>query len=393
MTYTPLVWLPPLTGLAASVICVGLLVWFSAQWHWGMDKGTGVQKFHAKSTSRLGGVAIFTGLVMGLWVSYHHFPKDGWLGAWLMLACAPVFLGGLVEDLTHKVSPNLRLWMALASSAVLYVVFQLGVKRTDIFFIDAVLSWQVCALFDCQKTTGWILLDAFLQMHFAAFLLTALVVAGFINSINIIDGFHGLASSSVIAFLAGMAGLAWIGNDGMVFRWCLLSMGATLGFLLWNWPWGKIFLGDGGAYLLGFWVVVLGLMIPHRTPEISPMAPVLIGIYPLVETVYSMYRRKFVRTHPINHPDALHLHTLIYRRLVLRPGLDLSAADKNAANAKVAWFGFVLSAVPAALACAFPTHTEALLLAMAIFAWVYVDLYRRIVRFRRPVWLLGLARG
>lgn len=392
MTNTPQVWIPPLTGLATSVASVGLLVWLSAHWHWGMDKSTGVQKFHAKSTSRLGGLAIFIGLLMGLWVSYHQFPKDGWLGAWLMLACAPVFLGGLIEDLTHRVSPNMRMWMALASSAVLYMVFQLGVKRTDIFFIDAVLSLQVCSLFDCQQTTGVLLLDAFLQMHFTAFLLTALVVAGFVNAINIIDGFHGLAASSVITFLAGIAGLAWLGNDGMVFRWCLLSIGATLGFWLWNWPWGKIFLGDGGAYLLGFWVVVLGMMIPHRSPDISPMAPVLVGIYPLVETVYSMYRRKFVRTHPINHPDALHLHTLIYRRLVLRPGLHRSAVDKNAANAKVAWFGLVLSAVPAGLACVFAHHTGALLLSMAVFALAYVDLYRRIVRFHVPRWLLALAR-
>jgi UDP-N-acetylmuramyl pentapeptide phosphotransferase/UDP-N-acetylglucosamine-1-phosphate transferase len=241
----------------------------------------------------------------------------------------------------------------------------LGVQRTDIYIIDV-----------------------FLSLPFAAFLLTALVIAGFVNAINIIDGFHGLASGSVIAFLAGIAGLAWLANDGMVLRWCLLSAGATLGFLVWNWPWGKIFLGDGGAYLLGFWVVILGLMIPHRTPEISPMAPVLVGIYPLVETVYSMYRRKFVRTHPINHPDALHLHTLIYRRLVLRPGLHLSASEKNSANAKVAGYGFVMSAVPAGLACVFHTQTSALLICMGLFALFYIDFYRRIVHFRSPRWLI-----
>jgi len=365
LIFNPLYWIPPLTGLAASVLTAGLLMWASSHWHWGVDKATGVQKFHAKTTSRLGGVAIFTGMLLGLWVSYLYFPKDGWLGAWFMLACAPVFIGGLVEDLTHKVSPNVRLLMALASSAVVYSVFQLGVQRTDIYIIDV-----------------------FLSLPFAAFLLTALVIAGFVNAINIIDGFHGLASGSVIAFLAGIAGLAWLANDGMVLRWCLLSAGATLGFLVWNWPWGKIFLGDGGAYLLGFWVVILGLMIPHRTPEISPMAPVLVGIYPLVETVYSMYRRKFVRTHPINHPDALHLHTLIYRRLVLRPGLHLSASEKNSANAKVAGYGFVMSAVPAGLACVFHTQTSALLICMGLFALFYIDFYRRIVHFRSPRWLI-----
>jgi hypothetical protein len=70
----------------------------------------------------------------------------------------------------------------------------------------------------------------------------------------------------------------------------------------------------------------------------------------------------------------------------------MNAADKNAANAKVAWFGFVLSAVPAVLACLFARHTGALLLSMALFALVYVGLYRRIVRFHVPGWLLALAR-
>jgi hypothetical protein len=123
------------------------------------------------------------------------------------------------------------------------------------------------------------------------------------------------------------------------------------------------------------------------------MAPVLVGIYPLVETVYSMYRRKFVRTHPINHPDALHLHTLIYRRLVLRRGVLLNAQEKNAANAQVAAYGFVMSAVPAGLACVFHTQTNALLLCMAVFALFYIYFYRRIVHFRSPHWLLKWSRA
>ena len=151
MTFTPFYWIPPLTGLAASVLTAGLLVWASAHWHWGMDKGTGVQKFHAKTTSRLGGLSIFTGMLLGFGVSYQYFPKDGWLGAWVMLACAPVFIGGLVEDLTHKVSANVRLLMALASSAVVYMVFQLGVKRTDIYIIDVFLSLPFAAKASSRK--------------------------------------------------------------------------------------------------------------------------------------------------------------------------------------------------------------------------------------------------
>jgi hypothetical protein len=106
-----------------------------------------------------------------------------------------------------------------------------------------------------------------------------------------------------------------------------------------------------------------------------------------------MYRRKFVRTHPINHPDALHLHTLIYRRLVLRHGSHLSATEKNMANAQVAAYGFVLSAVPAGLACLFHSQTNVLLLCMAVFALFYIYFYRRIVHFRSPRWLIRWARA
>jgi UDP-N-acetylmuramyl pentapeptide phosphotransferase/UDP-N-acetylglucosamine-1-phosphate transferase len=126
----------------------------------------------------------------------------------------------------------MRLILACASLASIYFVFQLGVTRTDIAWLDWALSIPGIAL-----------------------LLTMLVVAGFINWVNIIDGFHGLVSGAVIIMMVGLTGLAWLANDGLVFRLCLITAFATLGFALWNWPFGKIFLGDGGAYLLGLWVV------------------------------------------------------------------------------------------------------------------------------------------
>jgi UDP-GlcNAc:undecaprenyl-phosphate GlcNAc-1-phosphate transferase len=122
--------------------------------------------------------------------------------------------------------------LAGVSSASIYFVFQLGVTRTDIAWLDSVLTLPGFAL-----------------------LLTMLVVAGFINSVNIIDGFHGLASGSAIIMLLGLASLAFIVNDLLLLRLCLVTALSTLGFALWNWPFGKIFLGDGGACLFGLWVV------------------------------------------------------------------------------------------------------------------------------------------
>ena len=261
-------------------------------------------------------------------------------------------MGGLVEDLTHKVTPRARLLLACLSSAFVYFVFQVGVTRTDIPPLDAALAIPGVAL-----------------------LLTMLVVAGFINAVNIIDGFHGLASGTVIIMLLGLAGLAWLVNDGLVFRLCLVTATATLGFAMWNWPLGKIFLGDAGAYILGFWVIELGLMIVNRCTNFSPMAPLLVGLYPIVETLFSMYRRKFVRSHPMGHPDSLHLHTLLFRRVVT-------------SNYKVAPYLWTLTILNSVAAYEFAHNTAALLSFMLMFAAFYVMIYAKLVRFETPKLLL-----
>jgi hypothetical protein len=139
-------------------------------------------------------------------------------------------------------------------------------------------------------------------------------------------------------------------------------------------------------------VVELGLLLPHRTPDISPMAPVLVGVYPLLETLYSMYRRKFVRSHPINHPDALHLHTLIYRRLVLNPALDVTSQDKNRANAKVAVIVWGFVSLPVIFAFVFRQETEMLLLLIAIFAVAYICFYKQLIVFNAPTLLMSEKR-
>jgi len=356
--------------LLSFLVAVGVTGFFAlSKVQFGSDKDAGVQKFHTKPTSRLGGVGISMGLTSGVWFSQTYYPHDALLGVWLLLASMPVFLGGLVEDLTHKVTPCIRLLLACFSSGAVYAIFHVGVTRTDIAALDFLLTYPGVAL-----------------------VLTLLVVAGFINSVNIIDGFHGLASGTVIIMLLGLASLAMLVDDGLVFRLSLITAVATLGFAIWNWPFGKIFLGDGGAYLLGLWVVELGLLLPHRTQSVSPMAPVLVGVYPLLETLYSMYRRKFVRSRPINHPDALHLHTLIYRRLILNPALDVTSQSKNRANAQVAVIVWGFAMMPALLAIYFYEHTNVLLVLIGLFALAYVYFYGLLVKLKAPVFLMSNSR-
>ena len=151
--------------------------------------------------------------------------------------------------------------------------------------------------------------------------MTAIVVAGGSNAINIIDGFNGL-SSSTHHHHGGRPGgcrhsstaTAWSSKLGACW-----AIGATLGFLAVNYPRGKLFLGDGGAYFLGFWVSEMAVLLLVRNLQRECLASAgdlrLPGHRSLVQHVPPS---SFIQKVSPGAPDALHLHTLVYRRLVFK---------------------------------------------------------------------------
>ena len=333
----------------------------------GHDAQQGVQKFHVKPTSRLGGVAIALGLSLSYFIylgknqniiqtEFEHYTFQ------LLVAATPVWIAGLTEDVTRKVGPSLRLIMATVSAAWLYSTLGVAIYRTDVQLIDWLLAFPSVSL--C---------------------ITLLVVAGFTHSVNIIDGFHGLACGLMIIALAALSFMALEAGDVLILQMCLTSLFVVLGFFVFNWPRGSIFLGDAGAYLIGFWVVELGILLVMRNPDISPMAPVIAGLLPLIETIFSMYRRKFVKDHPVNHPDALHLHTLIYRRLLLNPSIANNGEQKNSRNSRVALYFWIPASLFSFVSCVFMHSTWAQLALMLGYLAMYIWLYRRLVRFKSPI--------
>src|SRR5258708_21336903 len=98
-------------------------------------------------------------------------------------------------------------------------------------------------------------------------------VGGVANSINIIDGYNGLAAGHAVIVLAAMAWVSALVGDDFLFISTLAMIGALLGFLAWNYPEGKIFLGDGGAYLLGFWLAENSVLLAVLPPDGSPCLP------------------------------------------------------------------------------------------------------------------------
>ncbi|RRS04350.1 glycosyl transferase [Aquabacterium soli] len=274
---------------SSFMVCAALIA--TQKWHgrFSLDHDTtGAQKIHRQPVPRVGGIAIALSLAIGAALAYSLHSPDGLSMATLLICATPTFAAGLLEDLTKQISVRMRLAASMASALA------------TIYLLDAQLV---------EVDTP--LLDTLMDFGMLAMLFTCFAVSGVINSINIIDGVNGLASGSVVIMLGGLGSIAWMQGDSLVLHLCLGGIAALLGFMALNYPFGKIFLGDGGAYLAGFWLAECAVLLLKRNPDVSTWAVLLCCIYPVWETGYSMYRRHMVNRVNSGMPDMLHIHHLV----------------------------------------------------------------------------------
>ncbi len=218
--------------------------------------------------------------------------------------------------------------------------------------------------------------------------LTVFMVTGVANAVNIIDGFNGLAAMCVLMMLLAIAYVAFQVGDSLVLSTALIMIGAVLGFFVWNFPAGLIFLGDGGAYFLGFVLAELCVLLLHRNPQVSPIFTLLLCAYPIFETIFSIYRKKWLRGMSPGVPDGVHLHMLVYKRLMrLMIGTtpDRRKTARNSMTSPYLWVLCMLSVIPSVL---WWDNTTVLTCVLVVFMVSYVLLYWRIVRFKTPKWLV-----
>lgn len=320
---------------------------------------SGPQKFHTNIVPRIGGISIAIGLFTSILFRFQNNLTP--IPEITLLICAiPTFAIGLTEDLTKKISIRLRLiFTAVAAILVVYLI-PAQITRLDIPYIDFVLSIPVVG---------------------AA--LTIFAITGLANAYNIIDGFNGLASMVGIITLLAIGYVSFAVADPLMMYLSLIMAAAILGFFIRNYPRGLIFLGDGGAYLIGFWIASLSVMLTFRHQEISPWFALLINGYPIIETLFTIYRRKIHQGKSPGQPDGIHFHTLIYRR-VLSPHHRQGIFSANAKTAPYLWVLTILGVTPAIL---WRQSTPILITASLTFIISYVWLYSRIVQLRTPRWM------
>lgn len=275
----------------SALICALLIM--TKQYHirsQGADVGA-VQAAHKVPTPRIGGVAIFTGLVVAAFL----VPSDV-QGTYipLVISMLPVLAAGLAEDLGYDVSPRRRLVAAALSSVFAAVLLGAWVARVDVPGVDYLLTFAPLAI-----------------------LFTAFATAGVCNAFNLIDGVNGLSAGTGVVTAIGLASIAHISGLPQIATICFILIAALMGFLVFNFPWGKIFLGDAGAYSLGHVLAWLSVILMFKVPSLTPWAVVLVFFWPLADTFFAIWRRRR-SGRPTDQPDRLHFHQLAMRLLEIK---------------------------------------------------------------------------
>lgn len=323
----------------------------------------GAQKFHKTPTPRIAGLAIF----ISAWLSagYGLLIHQLWAIFFIKLLAPTsiVFAVGFAEDLYKKISPRQRLLLVIIASLIgIYAVHIINrVTHTDVELIDYLLRFEPLSV-----------------------VLTIFILLGATNSFNIIDGYNGLCITTFVSILLASLYIAYHVDYHFLDQAIIIMLGAVLGVIVWNYPNGKIFLGDGGAYLLGFIATLILLELSQQVSNFSPFTALLIMIYPISETALSIYRKKFIRGRSPFLPDRLHMHMVVYYRLIRH-----DVHNRNAAVVlKMLWF-----MLPQLIVAAFYyNNTLVIVTAIIAYVWCYFWLYFRIVSYKTPNYLFIKSR-
>lgn len=254
---------------AFSVACLAILLLRPLAGWLGLIDQPGGRKTHHGAVPVVGGLAMFAGLVVSLWLER---PLGAVEVAVVALGGALLLLGAL--DDRFNVAPRVRLLAHLSAGALLVwatgcVVQDLG----DLFGLGSI-------------RLGWLALP-----------LTVVAVVAMINAFNMLDGLDGLAGGSALVAFATLTAVAAEAGDPVLVVICSSVTGVVAGFLLFNLPLlstrrFRVFMGDAGSTLLGFMVAAVALLLVQDPgPAVAPALILWLVPIPIFELFWTTFRR------------------------------------------------------------------------------------------------------
>ena len=272
-----------LLGLGIVFLLIQLLLGKS-RWPGSLQRARDFHHTHKAPVPRLGGVALaaaFLGIELFTYLFFKQARGATPGHAVVVLSSLAMFGLGFWDDL-KPLGARYKLLGQLAIASAVYFC-GLGIQSFKIPFTGNVIGLNVAGYF---FTVFWLV--------------------GMTNLINLIDGVDGLAGGICLML---MTLLAYVGHNCGSYELLVAGMaGALLGFLWFNFPPAKIYLGDGGAYFLGFQVGLFSLINYQKGPIIAALAaPLFVLALPIVDTSLAILRRG-LRGLPLFRPDRNHLH-------------------------------------------------------------------------------------
>ena len=244
---------------------------------------------HKKPTPLLGGIAIFLSFLFG----FILFGNQNPLMISILIASFLILLLGIFDDIKPI---KARYKFVIHILVALIVVFYGGLKLThvDIFGLSLNFKWMSPYV-------------------------TILIIVGIINAVNLIDGLDGLCAgiSSIYFLTIGVIALILNKFNGLDIILSFIMLGSTLGFLVFNYPPAKIFMGDTGSTFLGLMISVIMLLGFKTVTLTSLLIPLVLLILPITDTLFAIIRRALNKK-PIGQADKEHIHHQLLKHLSTR---------------------------------------------------------------------------
>lgn len=275
-------WTPATAFICTIFVCLVIIKTEHLHIKWSAGPHHGVQnKLNEKSASRFGGVAVgFSILVVGV-LGQNSLLLTG------LFATAGIFFVGIIEDLTSKVTPALRLVAMFVSGLLVCFIHEISLTHFGVDIIDNIVSNPAVKV-----------------------IVTTLFLVALTNAVNLIDGANGLAAGNLMIAMLALANFVELPSSSEASIALATYFWATFGFMLLNFITGRIFLGDAGAYFLGMNIGLLALIIQRIEPGLTALTLLIFLFYPAAELCVTVLRRLLAGAN-IFKPDVLHLHSIL----------------------------------------------------------------------------------
>lgn len=270
-------------GFLVAIVMTPWIIDFSGKRHLGLDDPNSNRKRHIQPISRLGGVPIVIAITValgGILLEKGTHP----------LHWRPVLIGSLLIfglGLWDDLKPLGAKYKFIGQILIASLVHWLGLSIDRVTYPGG--AWSV-------ELGSW------------SYPVTVFWLIAVPNIVNLIDGFDGLASGLGL-FMAMTLGIVAFFSEQLPVAWYAFTLaGALLGFLTFNFPPARIFLGDGGAYLIGFCIAALSLTSSNKGSIAAVLLVTIVALgVPILDTTLALFRRA-MRGFPLFHADDEHIH-------------------------------------------------------------------------------------